>query len=368
MKFSCKKEDICAAIGNVSKAVSAKSTITALEGIRIKLSYTVLELTGYDLELGIRSTIEVVSEDCGEFVVNARLFSEITRKMSDEILTFETDEMLNIRITGAVTEYCISAMSAEEYPDLPEVSDEHRFLVPQDQLKSMINQTAHAVSLNENKPVMTGALFDITEDGNFNMVTSDGYRLALRTEHIDTAEVHRFVVPARTLSEVSRLLKEDAKAPCGIYNNFKHIVFELGEITVFSRLLEGDFHNYRASIPPDKRTEVIVRTRELVNCLERCALLINEKNKAPVRCVFENGTVKVSCKTGIGSISDTIPVDLSGDAVTIGFNNKFMLDALRASECDKLKIHLSGGNRVVKIIPPEGDSFVFLVMPVDLKY
>ena len=174
MKFSCKKEDICAAIGNVSKAVSVKSTITALEGIRIKLSYTVLELTGYDLELGIRSTIEAVSEDCGEFVVNARLFSEITRKMSDEILTFETDEMLNIRITGAVTEYCISAMSAEEYPDLPEVSDEHRFLVPQDQLKSMINQTAHAVSLNENKPVMTGALFDITEDGNFNMVTSDG--------------------------------------------------------------------------------------------------------------------------------------------------------------------------------------------------
>ena len=174
MKFSCKKEDICAAISNVSKAVSVKSTITALEGIRIKLSYTVLELTGYDLELGIRSTIEAVSEDCGEFVVNARLFSEITRKMSDEILTFETDEMLNIRITGAVTEYCISAMSAEEYPDLPEVSDEHRFLVPQDQLKSMINQTAHAVSLNENKPVMTGALFDITEDGNFNMVTSDG--------------------------------------------------------------------------------------------------------------------------------------------------------------------------------------------------
>ena len=105
-----------------------------------------------------------------------------------------------------------------------------------------------------------------------------------------------------------------------------------------------------------------------MNCLERCALLINEKNKAPVRCVFENGTVKVSCKTGIGSISDTIPVDLSGDAVTIGFNNKFMLDALRASECDKLRIHLSGGNRVVKIIPPEGDSFVFLVMPVDLKY
>ena len=184
MKFSCKKEDICAAISNVSKAVSVKSTITALEGIRIKLSYTVLELPGYDLELGIRSTIEAVSEDCGEFVVNARLFSEITRKMSDEILTFETDEMLNIRITGAVTEYCISAMSAEEYPDLPEVSDEHRFLVPQDQLKSMINQTAHAVSLNENKPVMTGALFDITEDGNFNMVTSDGYRLALRLQAV----------------------------------------------------------------------------------------------------------------------------------------------------------------------------------------
>ncbi len=366
MKFSCKKEDICTAINNVSKAVSVKSTISALEGIRLRLARTMLELTGYDLEMGIRTTIEAESEDSGACVVNARLFSEITRKMEDEVLQFEIDEMLNIRISGSVTEYFITAMAADEYPDLPEVSEEKRLLVSQAQLRSMINQTAYAVSMNENKPVMTGALFDISEN-QFNMVTSDGYRLALRTEQIDCPDAHRFVVPSRTLNEVARLLKDEESAPCTISNDFKHIVFEMGECTVFSRLLEGDFHNYKASIPTEHRTEAIIKTRDLVSCLERCALLINEKNKAPVRCVFENGSIRISCKTGIGSISDTIPVDLTGDVITIGFNNKFMLDALRASECDKLCMHLSGSNRVVKIVPTQGESFIFLVMPVDLK-
>lgn len=366
MKFTCKQQDICSAINSVSKAVSVKSTITALEGMKLRLSYTVLELTGYDLELGIRAIIPVESEDCGEFVVNARLFSEITRKMTDEMITFETDEMLNIHITGAVTEYFISAIAADEYPDLPVVGEENSIVLPQAQLKSMINQTNYAVSLNENKPVLTGELFDIAE-GCFHMVASDGFRLALRAEPLENDGTYHFIVPSRTLGEVSRLLKEEDEAPCTIYMNKKHIVFSLKECTVFSRLLEGDFHNYKASIPKEHRTEVFVKTRELISCLERCSLLINEKNKAPIRCVFENGSLHISCKTGIGSISDTIPVDLSGDTLTIGVNNKFLLDAIRATESDKVCLHLSGSNRVIKIIPPQGESYVFLVMPVELK-
>lgn len=366
MIFSCKKDDICTAIQNVSKAVAVKSTITALEGIRVKLSYTVLELTGYDMELGIRTTIDVESEDCGEFVVNARLFNEMTRKMSDETLKFEIDELLNIRISGAATEYFLSAMSAEEYPDLPVVQDDKQIHIRQTVLKSMINQTCHAVSVNENKPVMTGELFELTE-GLLSVVASDGYRLALRREQIDCPDNHRFVVPARALSEVSRLLGDAEDAECAIFSNFKHIVFSIGECLIFSRLLEGEFHNYRASIPTEFRTEIQMKTRSFTESLERCALLINEKNKAPVRCVFGSGTLDLSCKTGLGSLSDSIPLDLTGDAVTIGLNNKFMLDALRASECDKVKIQLNGGNRVVKVVPMQGESFIFLVMPVDLK-
>lgn len=366
MNFTCKKEEICAAIQNVSKAVAVKSTISALEGIRVKLSGGILELTGYDLEMSVCTTIEADSADSGEFIVNAHLFNEMTRKMSDETLRFEVDELLNIRISGAAAEYFVSAMSAEEYPDLPVVQDEKQIILKQSVLKSMIRQTCHAVSQNENKPVMTGELFELT-DGQLTVVASDGYRLALRREAVECPDNHRFVVPARALSEVSRLLKDDDDATCAIYSNYKHIVFAINNCYISSRLLEGEFHNYRASIPTEFRTEVLLKTRSMTESLDRCALLINEKNKAPVRCVFENGTLSLSCKTGLGTLSDSIPIDLSGDTVTIGLNNKFMLDALRASECDKVKVNMSGGNRVVKISPLQGESFIFLVMPIDLK-
>lgn len=364
MKFICNKSELCEAISNVSKAVSQKSTIPALEGIKIKISPEEIELTGYNLEMGIRTAIKSTTDDSGEFVVNARLFSEFTKRMPEEEINFEINESLVINISCSTTECSFSAMSAEEYPDLPEVNTEKSFSIKNSVLKSMIEQTKHAVSLNENKPILTGELFDI-KGGKFNMVAIDGFRLAIRSERIESSENFQFVVPKKTLIDLSALIREESD--CTIYTNDRHIIFKTGNVFIISRLLEGTFHNYRMSIPPEHKTEVIINKREFLTGLERCSLIIDEKNKAPVQCEVTDGKVKINCKTGIGKISDSIKAEVRGENVTIGYNYRLMADAVRNADGDKVKLQFNGSKKVIEILPVESDSFRFLVMPINLK-
>ena len=366
MKFICNKTELSEAVSNVSRAVSQKSTIPALEGIKVKISDGNVELTGYNLEMGIRTTISAETEGNGEFVFNARLFSEFTRRMSGECINFDIDDSLVINMSCSATECSFSAMSATEFPELPIVDRTKSFSVKQNILKSMINMTSYAASVNESKPVLTGELFDI-ENGSFNMVAIDGFRLAIRCENTESSEKYHFVVPKKALLEVSTLIKDDAEKECVIYTNDRHIIFEIGSVFVISRLLEGAFHNYRLSIPSDFKTEVIINKRDLSNCLERCSLLIDDKNKSPIRFEVANGVVKISCRTGIGKINDALVADISGETVTIGFNNKLILDALRAAEGDKVRLRFNGAMKVIEMLPLEGESFIFLIMPIQLK-
>lgn len=367
MRFICNKTEISEAIGNVSRAVSQKSTIPALEGIKVRICSGSVELTAYNLEMGIRTSINAETSGEGEFVVSARLFSEFTRRMSGDEITFDIDDNLVITISCSATECSFSAMSASEYPELPKVDSARSFSVKQTVLKSMINMTSYAASLNESKPVLTGELFDI-EEGSFNMVAIDGFRLAIRTELTDCTEKYHFVVPKKALLEVSTLIKDDDDEKlCTVCTNDRHIIFEIGNVFVISRLLEGVFHNYKLSIPSSCKTEVIISKRDFSTCLERCSLLIDDKNKSPIRCEVGNGVMKISCKTGIGKINDAISADISGETVTIGFNNKLILEALRAAEGDKVKIRFNGAMKVIEIVPLEGKSFIFLVMPIQLK-
>ena len=161
------------------------------------------------------------------------------------------------------------------------------------------------------------------------------------------------------------MIKDDSE--CTIYTNDRHITFQTGNVFIISRLLEGKFHNYKLSIPSEYKTEVIMNKRDFITCLERCSLLIDDKNKTPIRCEVGNGTVKLNCKTGIGKINDSINADVTGESVTIGFNNRLMADAIRASEGDKIRIRFNGAMKVIEILPLEGESFIFLVMPVQIK-
>lgn len=366
MKFTCVQSELNEALNNVVRAVPQKSTITALTGIKVSVNRNVLELTGYDLEMGIQTKINIVSEDMGEFVFDARLLCEIVRKMPSEEISFEISDNLSATIKSANAEYKILAMSADEYPTLPSYDTGDDFTLSQPLLKNMINQTIFAVAVTDNKPILTGELFDIS-DHNFNLAAIDGFRLAVRTEKIDTDNHYHFVVKARSLSEVSKLLKDDDDEKVILHVSRKHIIFEINGYMVISRLLEGEFHNYKASIPQSHSTEIIINTKDLIQSLERCLLLLNDKNKAPVRCIFNDGMVKITCSTGMGKFNDEFPIDLTGSMVEIGFNCRYLLDALKATEADKIRMQLSGGISPMKLLPMEGDAFTFLVLPQRLR-
>ena len=366
MKFVCKQSELNEALANVTRAVPQKSPISALEGVKLYLGKGMLELTGYDLELGIQTKIEVSSDDVGECILNSRLFSEIVRKMPSETIEIEVDENLTTTIRGENAKYNIPAMPADEYPSIPDFDTGDSFTVSQAMLRNMINQTIFAVAVVDNKPILMGELFDIMNH-SFNLVAIDGYRLAIRSETIESDDHYNFVVKAKALSEVSKLLKDDGNETVTLHVSKKHIIFEIGKYMVLSRLLEGEFHNYKGSLPASHSTEIILNTRDLIASLERCMLLINEKAKAPVKCIFKDGTVKISCSTTLGKLSDEFKADISGSSVEIGFNCRYLLDALKAAESDKVRMQLNGGLSPMKIVPMDGNAYTFLVLPMRLK-
>ncbi len=368
MKFTCQKKDIAEVLPNVGKAASMKTPMEALSAIQLRSTDQQLELTGYDLELGIRTLIPAVIEENGVILVDSRLFSEVVRKMPDGILTVTTDEHLKITIVGGGTECQLAGMNADEYPDLPDIEQQQGAVIPQGLLKKMIEQTIYAVSLDETKPIFTGELIEM--DGNMlNIVALDNYRMALRSEPLVGQEPMKFVVPSKALREIHHLLTEDDenKNPCIIRLDQHHAIFEIHGYLVYTRLLAGEFVNYRRSIPENSKTQVTVNRRELIESLERCALLISEKNKTAVRFQFEDGKVLISCQNVIGSVGDQLNCDMSGERLTIGFNNRYLLDAVRAVQGDRVRIFLSEANRAVKIMEADGEGSIAIVMPVQVR-
>ncbi len=366
MEFVCNKSELCAAIAHVSKAVSSRSPMSVLEGICLQTKQNAVTLTGYDLELGIRTTLNAECDGELSCVLNARLFSEMTKRLPGTQVHCSIDENLCVVLNSENTEYQLSAMSAEDFPELPVVESNARTAIPQHMLKSMLLESGFAASVKEDQPILTGELFESNEDA-FYLVSMDRYRLALRQEHLPGLAPFRFVVPKKALNELIGVLKDDPDQNCEFFNNGKHIVFAVNGFELFARLLEGNFHNFRTSIPTESKINVILQKRELMACAERCSLLINEKNKAPMRCVFADGSLEISCKTGIGQINDRIPADISGENITIGFSNKYLLEALRACQCDKIRFQMNASNKVIKITPVENESFIYLIMPIQLK-
>ncbi len=369
MNFSCEKAVLCEAVNNVSPAVSAKSTLMALECVLLRCRSGRLTVIGYNLELGITKEIEVDSREDGEIILNARLFGEIINRMPAGTLSLTTDDKLLTIIRSGGAQFTILGMSAEEYPEIPVISEERSFRLPADTLRSMISQTLFAVSQDAATPVLTGTLFEI-KNGVLYLVSVDGCRLALRKEPVNCSENFKFVAPGRTLSELLKLIGkfsdgEDREVLLKLGS--KHIVFECGGYTILSRLLEGDFIDYNAAIPKEHKTRIVLSAREFAESINRASIIISEKIKNPVKALFEDGQVSISCETSMGKVNDSIPVRLEGDPVRIGFNNKYMTDALKASEQDELAIEINTAFSPIKLLPLEGDSFVFLVMPMRLK-
>ena len=353
------------AVSNVSRAVCAKSPIPALEGILLKAQEGQLQLTGYDLELGIVTTIEAKTEQQGELVLSAKLLLDIIRRIPGETVSIVSDEKNLATIRGGASEFTIPGILADEYPELPNVEEKSDLVMKQGTLKSMIDQTLFAIATTDSKPVHTGSLFDI-KDSCVTLVSVDGYRLALRREAIVSDLNTKFIVPGKTLSEISKLLREEDEEAYLVVSQ-KHIVFRISGYYVVSRLLEGDFLDYNAAIPKISKTTVKINTRSLTDSVERTSLLISDRLRSPIRLVVTENKVQLSCSTAMGKAHDEVDCEVSGEAVSMGFNNKYLLDALKASDCDMVKLEINGALSPMRMIPMEGDSFLFLVLPVRVK-
>jgi DNA polymerase-3 subunit beta len=365
MKVICKKDTLVQAVTNVSRAVSNKSTIPALEGILLQTTQNGLYIAGYDLNLGITTEIEARVEEPGGAVLSAKFFSDATRRMPADEIMITCDEKQLTQISSGSSQFTVLSISAADYPELPAIPKDQVLTLEKELLRNMIDQTIFAVATGDTKPVHTGSLFDIAS-GVLTVVSVDGYRLALRREKIQADQDFKFIVPGKTLMEVSRLIGSgDGQAMVHLAQ--RHIVFEVNGYFVISRLLEGDFLDYNASIPKNHNLEVSIGVRPLVESIERAALLISERMKSPLRVKIDEGKIAVSCETSMGKVYDEVACTVEGAGVQMGFNHKYLLDALRNSGCDEVKIQIGGPLLPIKVVPKEGDAFLFLVLPVRIR-
>ena len=364
MKFSCSRQELSEALNNVTRAVASKTTHPALEGVLIIAEDENLILSSYNMELGITTYMPAHISENGSIVLNAKLFSDMVRRLQSEKIEIECNEKFITRIKGGAAEYNIIGIESDEFPALPKVDEKINFTIRQDTLKSMIDQTIFAVAVNDFKPVHTGSKF-IIKDHVLSVVSVDGFRLAIRQEQVSYGDELDFIVPGKTLSEDANLLEGEEEILIALSQ--KHIIFRIGRYDVVSRLLEGDFIDFRSSIPANSSTVVEVKVRDFLNSIDRTSLLINDRLKSPIRLSIGEGEIKISCSTAIGKISDVVECDIKGERVDMGFNNRYLLEALRATGCDKVKMMISSPLAPVKIVPMEGESFLFLVLPVRMK-
>ena len=366
MKIRCEKNVLCDAAAVVSRAVSARSPMPILEGILMRAANGKIDLFGYDLDMGISTTIDAQVDKAGEIVLPAKVLLDIVKKLPGEFVSISVGDKCLTEIKSGVSEFAILGMSAEEFPEFPSIGDVTDFELPQNTLKSMIDQTIYAISQTDAKPVHTGSLFDV-KDGFVKLVSVDGYRLALRKERVLFEGEMKFVVPGRALTEISRLLDDSSDDVVGMEISRKNIIFNIENYRIFSRLLEGDFLDYNAAIPKGSNVEVSVNTRELIEAVERVSLLISDRIKSPIRVKFIDSEIALSCSTALGRATDTVNAKIEGGALEMGFNNRYLLDALRASQCDEVKLQISGSLSPMKVVAADSDAFTFLVLPVRLK-
>lgn len=367
MRFSCEKALLQAAVNTASRAVSAKSSIPALEGLLLSAEET-LTVSGYNMQTGIRTRVAADVSEGGALVLSARLFGDIIRRLPDDVVVFSSDSSLNVHLTCGDTSFDITALSADDYPELPVVEDQYGFTIPQRTLKAMINETLFAVSTNEARPVHTGSLFEVGED-TLTVVSVDGFRLALRREKLEKPEggAFRFVAPGNALGEVEKICA-DSDDPARITLGSRHLLFEAEGTELICRRLEGEFLDYRNAIPRSNPIALTVDTKTMMTAVDRVSVVISDKLKSPVRCVFGADRVTMSAKTGNGEAKDICAVTGDGQELEIGFNNRYLMDALRFAPADTVRLELNTGISPAIIVPTEGEeNFLYMVLPVRLK-
>ena len=366
MKIVCDKKILSTALTNVSRAIATKGTVPILEGILISASDNHITLSGYDLEVGITTNISANVFKSGAIVLNARLFLEIVKRMPQDDISISVNNKNQVIISSGIAEFFICTESSSEYPNIPTLNNQSFININAGLLKEMIDQTIFAIAVNDSKPIHMGSLFECANN-TLNIISVDGVRLALKNTNIDLVDNKSFVVPGKTLAEISKLI-DNPNATIRINSADKYATFQIDEYLVTSRLLEGNFLDYKSSIPHTHSTQITVFTKALIDSIERTSLIIFDKLKAPIKLSLEENLIKFFCHSSTGDAYDELACELTGDTFEIGFNSKMILDALRVIKDEKIKILMNGPLSPMKIVPAEKpDGFIFLVLPVRLK-
>ena len=367
MRFTCEKSMLVTGLNITGRAVAQKSSLSVIEGILCKAGVN-LSLTGYNMETAITYQIDAEVADPGACILPAKLFGDIIRRLPEGPVTVVVDDNYKVSIRAGYASFTISAESAEDYPELPDVGSGKKVLIPQSALKDLISGTIFAVSENQGRPIHTGVKFEV-EDDTVSAIAVDGFRLARCTFHMEsgTGRTMAFVVPAQGLKEVEKILT-DSEEEAGFVLGDKHILYALGNATVICRLLDGEFLNWRKVVPTNCPIKLTAHVSDLASSIERVGLIVSEKYKSPVRCIFGSQVLQLRTNTTIGAAEDRCAIAGDGKELEIGFNVRYLADALRAIPSEEVVLELTNGLSPIVMTPVEEKyDYSYMVLPVRIN-
>lgn len=368
MKMKCKRRDLIEAVSLVEKAVPVSTPISVLEGIFIEAKKDAFKLVGNNLDLGIECFIPAEVEETGLAMVRASLFSNAVKKLpdTDEDVFMEIDEKDNLKIECGYAKFNFSTSSAEEFPQLSQVLDGKTFEIKESLVKNMIKQTVYAVSQKEDKPVLCGLLFDITED-NINVVGCDGFRVAIRSEKIENNEPLKFIFPGKNAKELLGILGEGDEV-LKVSVNENNVKFVTDRCIFVSRIIDGEYLNYQ-SVANHKNTLVFeVERRKILNSIDRAATIVNEASKSHVLLDIDETSVSIDCESVMGKVKDKFTIDMQGEPMQIAFNPKYLIEAFKNIEDEKIKLSFSTPVTPAVIKPIDGEKYTYIILPVRIKW
>lgn len=364
MKLVCSKSNLLNGVQIVSKAVSSKTTMSILECIMVDATKGIISLTGNDMDLGIETIIEGNIVEKGAIALDAKIFLEIVRNLPDSDITIETDSNYKTTITCEKAKFTIIGKSGEDFSYLPVVEKQDSIVISQFTLKEVVRQTIFSISDNDNNKLMTGELFEI--NGNqLRVVSLDGHRISVRK--IELREEYapkKVIVPGKTLNEVSKILPGGADSFVTISFTDKHIVFEFDSTTVVSRLIEGEYFKIDQMLSSDYETKVKINKKELISCISRATLLVKEGDKKPIIINITDGSMELKINSIVGSMNEEINIEKQGKDLMIGFNPKFMIDALRVIDDEDVDIYMVNPKAPCYIKNVE-ESYIYMILPVN---
>ena len=367
MRFTCEKSMLVQGLNIAGRAVAQKSSLSVIEGILCRAGHG-LSLTGYNMETAITYEIEAEVTDPGDCILPAKLFGDIIRRLPEGPVTVVVDETFKVSIRSGYASFTISAESADDYPDLPDVNAGRAIQIPQSRLKELIGGTLFAVSENQGRPIHTGVKFEVTND-SITAIAVDGFRLARRTFHPEenTGRELNFVVPAAGLKEVEKILT-DCDDNAAFTLGTKHILFQIGTATLVCRLLEGEFLDWRKVVPTNCPIKLVANVSDLSSSVDRVGLIVSEKYKSPVRCIFGHQELLMRTNTTIGAAEDRCSLAGDGKELEIGFNVRYLADALRAIPSEEVTLELTNGLSPIVLTPVDNKfDFAYMVLPVRIK-